>query len=324
MMLNIAIIGSGLTGLTVARNLNSIAKVSVFEKSRGVGGRLATRYSESYEFDHGAQYFIAKTDMFQQFVKELLDAGVILPWNARFALFDGKRQMETYLWTDDFPHYIGVPRMNAIGKYLAKDLNVLLSTKIVSTEFKDNKWWLHDDKEHIHGPYDWVISTAPFPQTQELFNELIKFPRIKMQGCFTLMLGFKKDLNLNWDVALIKNSCLSFLTVNSQKSNRLNTGTSLVALSDNTWSDKHIDDNIQDVSSCMLKELKNYISIEPDYQDIHRWRYANVGQQNPNQIIFDSGMRFIAGGDWSISGRVESAYLAGIEIVKHLESYIKD
>ena len=324
-MLNIDIIGSGLTGLTVARNLSSIAKVSVFEKSRGVGGRLATRYAENYEFDHGAQYFIAKTDMFQQFVKELLDAGVILPWNARFALFDGKKQMETHLWTEDFPHYIGVPRMNVIGKYLATDLNILLSTKIVKTEFKDNKWWLHDEKEHIHGPYDWVISTAPLPQTQELFNTLIKFPRIQMQGCFTLMLGFKKDLNLNCDVALIINSCLSFLTVNSQKLNRINTGTSLVALSDNTWADKHIEDNIQDISSFMLKELQNYLPpIEPDYRDIHRWRYANVGQQKSNQIIFDSGLRFVAGGDWSISGRVESAYLAGIEIVKYLVSHIKD
>ena len=59
---NIAIIGAGISGLSLANMLKDIANVKVFEKSRGFGGRVATRYSEDFEFDHGAQFFTIKTN----------------------------------------------------------------------------------------------------------------------------------------------------------------------------------------------------------------------------------------------------------------------
>ena len=60
-MKKLAIIGSGLSGLTLANHLKDEFDVTVFEKSRGVGGRLATRRVDTYAFDHGAQYFTART-----------------------------------------------------------------------------------------------------------------------------------------------------------------------------------------------------------------------------------------------------------------------
>ena len=76
-MAKIAVIGAGLAGLTVARELSQYHQVTVFEKSRGVGGRLATRYAGDYEFDHGAQFFTAKSPQFQAFLKPLIDQGVV-------------------------------------------------------------------------------------------------------------------------------------------------------------------------------------------------------------------------------------------------------
>ena len=54
-MTKIAIIGAGLSGLTAAHDLKEHANVTLYEKSRGVGGRLATRRAEPFSFDHGAQ-----------------------------------------------------------------------------------------------------------------------------------------------------------------------------------------------------------------------------------------------------------------------------
>ena len=42
-MKKIAIIGAGLSGLTAATQLREHAEVTVFEKSRGPGGRMETR-----------------------------------------------------------------------------------------------------------------------------------------------------------------------------------------------------------------------------------------------------------------------------------------
>ena len=51
----VAVIGAGLTGLTAARRLaDAGCAVVVFDKSRGLGGRLATRRTALGPIDHGA------------------------------------------------------------------------------------------------------------------------------------------------------------------------------------------------------------------------------------------------------------------------------
>ena len=58
---HIAIIGAGMAGVTCARTLRQAGhKVTIFEKSRGLGGRMATRASAFGSFDHGAQYFTVR------------------------------------------------------------------------------------------------------------------------------------------------------------------------------------------------------------------------------------------------------------------------
>lgn len=54
-MNRLAVIGAGLACLTLARVLAGVAEVQVFEKLRGYGGRIATRYKNGFQFDHGAQ-----------------------------------------------------------------------------------------------------------------------------------------------------------------------------------------------------------------------------------------------------------------------------
>ena len=58
---DIVIIGSGIAGLSCARRLAQAGRTSlVVDKGRGVGGRVATRRAEGFQFDHGAQYIYAK------------------------------------------------------------------------------------------------------------------------------------------------------------------------------------------------------------------------------------------------------------------------
>ena len=56
-MPSVAIIGAGMSGLAAARVLSDAGyAVTIFEKSRGVGGRAATRRRAGFIYDHGAQY----------------------------------------------------------------------------------------------------------------------------------------------------------------------------------------------------------------------------------------------------------------------------
>ena len=87
-MVNIAIIGGGISGLTVANILRDYANVTIFEKARGVGGRMSTRRTEHFNFDHGAQFFTAKTKEFQSFLDPIIKQDIVQIWNARFVEFE--------------------------------------------------------------------------------------------------------------------------------------------------------------------------------------------------------------------------------------------
>ena len=63
-MTKIAIIGTGLCGLSVAHFLKDRAKITLFEKALGVSGRMSTRRAGIYLFDHGVLYFTQLEEIF--------------------------------------------------------------------------------------------------------------------------------------------------------------------------------------------------------------------------------------------------------------------
>jgi predicted NAD/FAD-dependent oxidoreductase len=80
----IAVIGAGLAGAVAADRLaRAGAAVTVIEKSRGPGGRAATRHRDAWRFDHGMQYFTARTEPFRRAVAAWQDAGVVATWTPR-------------------------------------------------------------------------------------------------------------------------------------------------------------------------------------------------------------------------------------------------
>ena len=89
--MKIAIIGAGISAITIAQILKNTARISIFEKSQNVGGRIAVRRADQYEFDHGAQFFIAKNKNFIDFIKPLIKKKIIKQWHARFAEFNSSK-----------------------------------------------------------------------------------------------------------------------------------------------------------------------------------------------------------------------------------------
>jgi len=65
----IAVVGAGVAGMSCAAELaRTDARVSVFERSRGLGGRLATRRERGATFDHGAQFVTARSRPFSRYM----------------------------------------------------------------------------------------------------------------------------------------------------------------------------------------------------------------------------------------------------------------
>lgn len=324
-MKKIAIIGAGISGLTLAHKLRDIVEVTILEKSRGVSGRMSTRYYGEFEFDHGAQYFTIKTSQFSQFIQPLIDANVVARWDAQFVELDRNKITRQNQWSAKYPHYIGIPRMNQVGKFLAQGINIKLQTHVQSlTKTKDSKWNLVDNKNRSLGLFDWVISTAPAKQTQELFPtyfvDYLQIQHIKMLGCYSLMLGFNKPLSLSWEAAVVNNADISWIAINSSKPGRPKS-TSMLVQTTNIWADEHIDEDTEKVKQHIIRELSQVTEIDindPVCFELHRWRYANIGKQDGDKYLIDETNQLAACGDWFIEGRVESAFISANELSEAL------
>ena len=323
--MKIAIIGAGIAGLTVAKKLKDFSDITIFEKSRGAGGRVCSRYAEPYVFDHGAQFFIVRTKKFNRFLEPMIETGVIVPWNAKFVEIKKGKITSTRQWDNNHPHYVGLPTMSEIGRYLSRDLNLYLNTEVQIKKKKD-QWQIVDKEGEDRGLFDWVISTAPSSQSASMLPRDYKFHKTlidrKMVGCFSLMLGFNDSLDIDWEAALIKEADISWISVNSSKPGRKSDYTLLVH-STNLWAEENINEEKDKVINYLMNETSKIIGKEvfnAAHIDIHRWRYANIKKQSVKPPFIDKRNKLAACGDWFIKGRIESAFLSGFDLATEMRN----
>lgn len=326
--MKIAIIGAGLSGLTAAHFLKDKAEITLFDKSRGVSGRMSTRRAEPYFFDHGAQFFTAESQDFKEFITPLIRLGKIKTWHARFVEFNGNEITQSRQWSEKHPHYVGAPHMNVIAKHLAENLNIQLNTRIASIIKSENGWQLFDDTKHNLGTFDWVICAIPPLQAKDILpTSLACYQQIKntkMQSCFALMLGFKEPLDLNFDAALVRNKDISWISVNSSKPDRPE-AFSLLVNSTNNWAEQHIDDNKDKVTEYLCQQVSDVIGYDvtdAQHKVVHAWHYANIEKQNKDTHILEKSHRIAICGDWLIQGRVEAAFKSGYDLAQNLIKHL--
>ena len=325
--MKIAIIGAGLSGLTAAINLDRTADITLFEKSRRPGGRICTRYVESYNFDHGAQFFTARSAEFKEFLKPLIKSGVVDNWKARWIEVKDNRIISRQQWSDDLPRYVGVPSMSAIGKYLSKNLNIKLNVE-VSIQKSPKGWNVIDCDGEVFDHYDWVISSIPAEQSLKLLPDYFSYhdalKQKKMFGCYSLMLGFDEALDLDWDAAQLTGTDISWIAVNSSKPGRSG-DYSLLVHSTNDWAEEHLDDDVDTVKEYLCSQVAEIIGqnvYSAQHIDLHRWRYANIPRQDQNTLYIDSESKLAACGDWCKKGRIEEAFRSGFELAKEMNNLI--
>jgi renalase len=326
---SIAIVGAGFSGIILAQKLKNIGEVKIFEKARGVGGRMASRLKDDFNFDFGAQFFTAKKAEFQDFLKPFIEQQILLPWCGNFAEIVDYIITYQREWPKEKNHFVPAIKMNQFCKELSQDLDISLQTRVAKIEKNAKKWQIFDDKNNFLGEFDWIFFSIPAPQLSELIPQNCNFfeatKNIKMLGCFALMLGLEKPLNLSYDVALVKNSIISWISFENSKPQRKKSA-SYTILARNDWADCNIENDINEVKNQLIAEFSKIIQQPLNniiHQDIHRWRYANIAKQKNNVKFFlDDKMQLGACGDWLIHGRVEASYLSASalfnEIAKNL------
>lgn len=320
---NIAIIGAGLSGLTAAHALKDAANVTLFDKSRGVGGRMSTRYAGEYEFDHGAQFFTARDARFQGAVEVAILNGDVAPWQGR-ALYQKGTERSADTGGDRF---VGTPRMNSWVKAMAEGLNISLGVRVSKLSKADGQWTLHFENGQAQNGFDHVISAVPSVQAIDLlpdsFSGMKQIKATKMDACFALMIGFEGYHDFGWDSLRVNNNVNAWLAVNSDKPGRNKAVTTLMVHSAPEWSNTHAEADRGWVQAQMESSASKLCGVDVSnapHRVLHRWLYSSVSASPQQSALYDPALGLAACGDWCLGGRVEGAYLSGLAAADFIKS----
>jgi hypothetical protein len=300
---DILIIGGGMAGLSAATALAATgARITVLDKGRGPGGRMAARRveiaGEQVSFDHGAQYFTARDPAFRAAVAAWEATGVAALWPAA---------------GEDA--WVGTPGMNAPIRALAAPLDVRWNLRAERLR-RDGALWRVETGEAAFTAAT-VLVAVPAEQAAVLLAEAApdfaaRAAAVASAPCWAVMAGFAAPLPLA-DTFRSATGPVSWAARNSAKPGRSGAETWVIHASP-ARSRELVDLPKDEVAAILLADFFSATGAPPaapQHLDAHRWLYAQPEARKLEGPLYDPELRIGIAGDWLHSPRVEGAWLSG-------------
>lgn len=319
---DVLVIGAGIAGLAAARELRRQDRtVVVLEKSRGLGGRAATRTIHGTRVDHGAQYLTVRDPRFQREVASWLADGTVVPWA------DG-----VVTWTASsgwhhpdpraHPRYASPEGMSALGRRLAEGVEVVREARVQGVRVDGDAWCvgLADGGQRRARR---LLITVPVPQALDLLGGVVlpeatraALETVDYAPCYAVMAGYADATPPDWPgVRLTEHPDLAWVAHDSHKRREPN-GTTLVFHATPEFSRRRWDDPPAEVIEALLQAASVVVPFapRPTWTDHQRWRYAQTERHHPEAALRLADGLFMAGDGFGGegSGRIEGAYLSGL------------
>lgn len=322
----VAVVGAGMAGLACAGALAQRgARVSVFEKGRGPGGRVATRLTEHGSFDHGAQYLTVHTHRFESHVQRWRAAGVVAPWTGPLIAFSHRQVIESPLAAE---RLVGVGAMSALGRHLAQGLDIALETRVARLERRGGLWTLFDEHNRplaMRG-FDAVVVTAPSPQTAELLRDLTPLAAaaaaVPWEPCWTALLALSRSTGVDYEAAYVGDDpILGWISRDDRKPERARVAgvaERWVLHANARWTRKYLELAPEAAAHWLGRAFSARVGKPVTVRSLiaHRWRYAMPARPLAEPFLWDGSARIGVAGDWCGDPRVEGAYLSGLALAE--------
>uniref|UniRef100_UPI00345B9D65 NAD(P)/FAD-dependent oxidoreductase n=1 Tax=uncultured Erythrobacter sp. TaxID=263913 RepID=UPI00345B9D65 len=308
---DICVIGAGMAGLACATRLAEAGLlITVIDKGRGPGGRMAARRTEiageTVSFDHGAQYFTARDPEFHAAVKGWEEMGVVAHWNAA--------------GEDAF---VGTPGMNGPIRTMAQSLDVHWNTRAETITREGDAWKVEAGETTLIAKT--VLVAVPAEQTHSLLGDVAsEFGDIASQAksapCWAVMAGFDERLDIEHDALRDAGAHISWAARNSAKPGR--TGEEAWVLHAGPARSRELIDLPKDEVAAIL--LADFFAqtgtkpAEPVHLEAHRWLYAMAEAVKGEAARYDAQKRLGIAGDYLHSPRVEGAWLSGVALAERV------
>jgi len=345
--MNLAIIGAGMAGLSAARELRwhrPDLAITIYEKSRGLGGRVATRRRDGAIFDHGAQVIKASDEAMRQLLTADLPS-------------DGLRRVERPVWVlgaagERIP---GDPALNAeqswtyagginhLGKLLGDGLDIRRETRVAALRREPGtaRWALFDATGVQLGTADAVLLTPPAPQTAEIVaasdlesdaREMIlaELSRVPYRRCLTLTLAYDRLIDRPF-YALInvdRRHPIAWLALEHTKGpERCPPGHSLIIVQmAGHFSMEHWNAPVDELALAVIELASVALGEDvskPLWYDRQGWRYALPDGVANSAALNATRTGLFFAGDYTVGlGRIHLAIASGRDIAETIMGWM--
>lgn len=335
----VAVIGAGIAGASLARALTETGcDVKVVDKSRGTGGRMATRRFQWTDaegrlhdtaLDHGAPGFAARGAVFRAWVADAVRAGVLAPW--RPVLAEGSHPLD-----DDGPLYVGLPDMPAASRWLLQDLAFTPNATVERLRKTPQGWLLEGSGPLPTQAFDAVVLALPSSQAAPLLAEYRRdwaqrAAMALMQPGWTLMGVTDAPADPPaWDAARPQQGPLAWVLRHAARPGRqAPAGQAHWVLHARAgWSRQHLEQPPSQVQAALQAALQAWLQQPLNWRHavVHRWRYAmpmTTGGEADASRWWDAAHGLGACGDFLGGGGVEAAWASAQALVQAMQPSLR-
>ncbi len=275
---------------------------------------MATRRTDAYAFDHGAQYFTVRNEQFRRRAEDWTFHGIVRIWEGRIRVVRGG---ELGKEKGGQVRYVGVPGMSAVTRHMAGALDIRWHTRVAQVRRDRSAVVPMDEDSSPLGSYDAAVVAIPPGQCAQVLSEVpalsAKAAALRMNPCWAVLLAFGRPLNMPFDGAFIHDSPLTWAALDSSKPGR-GTEECWVLHADSAWTTAHLELDPEEIVRRLTEAFFAAVGcqvVQPVFAASHLWRYARAQNALKEGCLWDSQTRIGACGDWCSGSRIEGAFLSG-------------
>lgn len=268
------IIGGGVSGLIAATVLQDAGiSVTVLDKGKAVGGRLATRRVRTPAigegtFDYGAQLFSAKSDSFQKVIDKWQRLGEVVKWGTE--IYDSGRIC-----------YRGAKSNRSLALFLAKEIDVYSQCHVTRIGQASSTWYAQTKDGRLFKSRDLII-TCPIPQALSLFRQsnielptdiYLRLESVKYSRCLAGLFLLERESKIPDPGGVhLDGQSVAWLACNRKKG--ISRGNAVTILATPEFSMLHWEQNNLKTASLMFDSAQQFLGSAVTEAQVHRWRYS--------------------------------------------------
>ncbi|WP_066376222.1 MULTISPECIES: NAD(P)/FAD-dependent oxidoreductase [unclassified Anabaena] len=329
-MNDVVVIGAGMAGLVCAQQLTQAGySVLIVEKSRGLGGRVATRRLYETSADHGACYLKPQGELLTRFVNLLSENKILEVWTDTVYQFTPDTGLSAP--PNRTPRYVAPAGMSAIAKFLAQNLNILLNQRVTAINLTPEHTWrltLEASNEELTAKA--LVIAIPAPQALMLLQPLgvgvlgseflEHLKSVEFYPCISVMSGYPTTSQPlpDWKaISFIDDPVLGWIGLDSSK-RHLSQQPVFVVQSSANFAQLHLEtSDLQPLGQQMVQYAAQILALPwlnaPEWIQVHRWRYAFPRLPWLETVLSaQASLPLVCCGDWCGGNLVEGAMLSGL------------